>query len=97
MSRYYLRPAAEADLKHIWRYSVAHWGEERAEQYMADLHSAIERAAEAPLTGQQMRIGARTFYFRRAASHRIFYRETKRGIEVLRILHAQMDFARHLI
>jgi toxin ParE1/3/4 len=96
MSRYDLRPAAEADLKQIWRYSVENWGEDRAERYITDLRMAIERAAEAPLSGQQMKIGARLYYFRRAASHRIFYRETRGGIEVLRVLHAQMDFARHL-
>jgi toxin ParE1/3/4 len=96
MSRYLLHPGAEADLAGIWRYSVERWGEERAERYMHDLRRAVEPAAEAPSAGQQVRIGARRFYVRRAASHRIFYRETERGIEVLRVLHARMDFARHL-
>lgn len=63
---------------------------------MADLRGAMKRAAEAPSGGQRLKIGTRILYFRRAASHRIFYRETEHGIEVLRILHASMDFARHL-
>jgi toxin ParE1/3/4 len=96
MSRYYLRPGAENDLEHIWRYSIEHWGEARAERYMSDLRKALERAAEAPSAGRQVKIGARMLYVRRAGSHRIFYRETERGIEVLRVLHARMDFARAL-
>ncbi len=96
MSRYSLHPGAQADLEDIWRYSIEHWGEERAERYMNDLRQAVERAAEAPSAGQELRIGARVVHVRRAASHRIFYRTTADGIEILRVLHARMDFARHL-
>jgi toxin ParE1/3/4 len=96
MSRYVLRPSAEADLEEIWRYSIEHWGEERAGRYMNDLRKAMERAAESPSAGRKLRIGGRIFRVRDATSHRVFYRETEQGIEVLRVLHARMNFARQM-
>ena len=96
MSGYALHPRAEADLEEIWRYSVEHWGEAQTERYMHDLREAMERAAETPTKGQRLNIGSRTFHVRRAGSHRIFYRMTEHGIDVLRVLHARMDFGRHL-
>ncbi len=96
MSRYLLRPRAESDLEEIWRYSLEHWGETRAERYLNDLRKTLEHAAETPSAGRRVKIGQRVFRTRRSGSHLVFYRETARGIEVLRILHMRMDFARHL-
>jgi toxin ParE1/3/4 len=96
MSRYFLRPSAETDLEEIWRYTVENWGEKQAERYLNDIRKTLEHAVETPSAGRRVEIGGRVYRMRRSGSHQIFYRETPRGIDVLRVLHARMDFARHL-
>ena len=96
MSRYVLSPQAEADLGEIWDFTVKTWGEKQAEDYIRLLVGAIEAVAEHPRRGRpcdEVRKGYRRYL---AGSHIIFFRKTKSGIDVVRILHSRMDFEQHL-
>ncbi len=97
MSRsYVLRPLAVADLEDIWAYGVERWGAGQAERYLRQVQRVIETVAEHPRQGRacdEIRPG----YFKvPAGSHRVFYRLTTTGIEVVRILHQRMDIDRHI-
>jgi toxin ParE1/3/4 len=96
MSRYILSPRAKADLDEIWDFTVRTWGEQQAEDYIRLLVGAIETVAENPRRGRacdEIRKGYRKYL---AGSHMIFFRKIKSGIDVIRVLHGQMDFDRHL-
>ena len=94
--RYALSPRARGDLDEIWDYSAERWGEQQAESTIRAIQKAIEAVASAPRRGRSCD-EIRTGYFKYAAgSHVIFFRLTKTGIDVVRVLHQRMDFNRHL-
>ena len=96
MSLVVLSPKAKSDLSDIWDYSLAEWGIEQAEKYLRDLWTAMQQQARDPSTSvdiSDVRKGYRKFS---SGSHVIFFRRTPAGIEVVRILHRQMDFERHI-
>lgn len=80
----------------IWHYSAREHGLEVADEYIRELDDAMLTALEYPKMGadcSQIRNGYRRI---RAGSHLIYYIPHKNGIEVIRVLHAHMDAARHL-
>jgi toxin ParE1/3/4 len=96
VTRYLLSPRAQADIEGIWDYTAAHWDRKQAELYVRQLRLAIEAIARDPRRGRScddVRAGYRRYP---AGSHVLFYRLTDKGVDVVRILHARMDFDRHL-
>jgi len=96
VTRFILSPRAQADLDEIWDYTVKHWGVEQAEFYVRQIQTAIEAVAAEPRRGRPcdvIRAGYKKYY---AGSHVLFFRLTGNGIDVIRILHRNMDFERHL-
>ena len=94
--RYRLTPRAREDLEEIWLYSLTTWSLDQADRYHAKLVQAFEDLANATRRGRD--IGhVRPGYFKLASgSHFIFYRESEAAIDIIRILHQQMDVERHL-
>ncbi|MDO9460364.1 MAG: type II toxin-antitoxin system RelE/ParE family toxin [Alphaproteobacteria bacterium] len=96
-NNYRLSPRAEGDLEEIWLYTYSTWSLEQADQYHDEIMTAIAVLASAPGLGQMLdhiRPGYRRY---RSGSHFIFYRQVSDGgIEIIRILHQQMDFGSHL-
>jgi len=93
---YILSPRAQLDLDEIWNYTERHWGIDQAETYIRQLWQDIEAVAAKPAIGRpcpEVRAG---YYKFRSGSHVLFFRLSKSGIDVVRILHARMDFGRHL-
>jgi toxin ParE1/3/4 len=91
-----LSPRAQSDLDEIWDYSCETWGVDQAERYIILLRDAVSAAAAKPARGrpcEDIRVGYRKLA---AGSHVIFYRMAGSDIDVVRILHQRMDFARHL-
>lgn len=89
-------PLARRDLVEIWHYTAERWGEEQAERYLRLIDAAIQQVRENPFLGSdaaQVRPGLRRFP---AGQHRIFYLIGDRTIEIARVLHASMDFERHV-
>lgn len=96
MTSYRLYPAARRDLSRIWDFTVEHWDERQAENYVFDIRLAIERIAADPSRGRrcdEIRDGYRKFGI---GSHLIFFVETDSGIDVARILHQRMDPTLHM-
>ena len=96
MSGYVLSPRAKADIDEIWDYTVAHWNLEQAETYIRWIQAAIEVIAAEPETGRSCEAVRAGYRKHSVGSHIIFFRLTRGGIDVVRILHGRMDFERHL-
>ncbi|MEI9989893.1 MAG: type II toxin-antitoxin system RelE/ParE family toxin [Rhizomicrobium sp.] len=96
MSAYILAPLAEADLDDIWEFGADRWGVRQANIYAVQLRRAIERVAARPARGR-MCDDIRPGYHRiSVGSHVVFYRTMETGIVIVRVLHQNMDFDRHL-
>jgi toxin ParE1/3/4 len=52
MRGYVLTPAAQADLRQIWDYTAARWGEAQAERYILGIRNACEALADGRRTGR---------------------------------------------
>ena len=92
---YRLSPLAESDLENIWNYTLTTWSAEQAETY----HAAIVAAFEGLTRGDKIAriVDVREGYFKYAVGlHMIYFKQTKLGIDVIRILHQRMDVSRHL-
>jgi toxin ParE1/3/4 len=95
MKRYRLSFQARGDLDDIWDYSDDRWGSEQAADYLRQIRATIEMIAERPELGP-LDHALRAHYRRRAVgSHVIFYRMGD-VIEIVRVLHQNMDARAHL-
>jgi len=96
MTGFKLTLAAERDLKDIARYTQRKWGQKKRNQYLSSLDSRFAWLAEDPQFGKprdEIKAGYRSYPEGR---HVIFYRNAKENIEILGILHQNMDFKQHL-
>ena len=96
MTRYVLKPRAQRDLDKIWDYTADTWGLDQAEAYIRQIQHSLESLADDPRLGRpcdDIRAGYRKH---RTGAHFIFYRIGEGVIDVVRILHQQMDFDQHL-
>jgi toxin ParE1/3/4 len=90
------RPAALDDLDEIWRYTVEEWNEEQAEKYVHQV------AAHCHALASGRRLGVACDYVRQdyhksiINKHVVYYRNSKTGVEIVRILHEHMDVDRQL-
>jgi toxin ParE1/3/4 len=91
-----ISPRAQGDLDEIWTYTTKRWGIDQAEFYIREIGKRIEAVAARPAMGRACPEIRRGYHKYRAGSHVLFYRLIDGGIEVVRILHEQMDFGRHL-
>ena len=96
MTRFTLSPRAQADIEDIWNISVERFGVDRAEGYLRDIHGAIDALASDPRRGRGCE-DIREGYFKfPVGSHFLFFRLIPEGIDVVRILHAGMNFEWHM-
>lgn len=95
MISYRLSHQARTDLDEIWAYSVAKWGRRKAADYLRHIRLAVELVADRPELGGQHE-GIETEYRKRpVGSHVIFYRAGP-TVEIVRVLHQNMDIRLHL-
>jgi toxin ParE1/3/4 len=93
---YVLSPRAQSGLDNIWDYTEQQWSAAQAERYTRQIQESIEFIAEDPRRGRSCDDIRAGYYKHPAGSHVIFYRLTSSGVDVVRILHAHIDFDRHL-
>ena len=96
MTRIELTTEAERDLIDIFLFGVEHFGAAHAESYSSSLLAKIETAAANPSFGADYAFVRGSLRRYEARSHAIYYKQTPKGILVLRILHGRMDPARHI-
>ena len=91
-----LTPKARADLDAIWDYTVKQWNVEQAETYLASLGKTMQLLVENPGLGTRIdhvKSGYRKFP---AASHLLIFKVTSSTVEIIRVLHKNMDATGHL-
>ena len=96
MSRFVLSPRARDDLNAIWAYTARTWDADQAERYIRRIADVIDLVAGTPTLGRNCDHIRQGYRKHPVGSHMLFYRLINDGIDVVRILHSQMDFDRHL-
>ena len=96
MHEYQLSYAAEQDLEDIYAYSFSEFGEHRADAYFESLEISLQRLAEQPQLGIDVS-SLRNDYFRFVHQrHSIYFKKSKVGILIIRILGPGMSADRNL-
>jgi toxin ParE1/3/4 len=96
MPAFRLTARARQDLRSIGRYTQATWGREQRNRYLGKLDAAFHLLAQEPQRGRDcdyIRPGYRKYHVGR---HLIFYSQSPSGLDIIRILHDQMDIEAHL-
>lgn len=90
---YKISNEAEKDLENIWVYTFETWSLEQADYYFNLLMNEIEYLAENPKNGEDFNFIRKGYFRSRMKSHFIFYKINLKNnkIEIIRILHQQMD------
>lgn|SRR5690606_33339650 len=92
MAKVILRQEAIDDLNDNWVYTFEEWSEKQADKYYANLEFACMQIGKNPELGKEYDGINRNLLGLRTGKHIIFYQIiTKDEIEVIRILHEQMD------
>lgn len=88
-----LSEKAKMDLMNIWDYTFHKWSESQATKYYNLILDKIEELKEYPKLGQVINEVKMDYWKTRVQSHFIFYKINlkKNEIEIIRILHQQMD------
>ena len=87
MSQVILSPKAKSDLSDIWEYTLAEWGIDQAEKYVRKLWAAMQGKGCDLSTSTDISDVRKGYRKIRSGSHIIFFKQTREGIDVIRILH----------
>ena len=91
MPSFRLSAKALNDLKSIGRFTLKTWGREQRDLYLSKLDDSFRLLADQPFLGtprHDIREGYRVHH---VGLHLIFYRQQSTHIDIIRILHDQMD------
>ncbi|MFM2156880.1 MAG: hypothetical protein RL516_1629 [Bacteroidota bacterium] len=92
MAKFKLTNKAVEDLAAIWQYTSVTWSERQADKYYLLLIKSCEELAASPKLGKSYNEIAPGILGFIAYRHLIFFRKiSDKEIEVIRILHGQMD------
>ena len=92
MAKYRLTNKTVSDLTHIWNYTFEKWSENQADRYYKMLIDICNDLANDPDSGKPYHFITENIFGFRAGRHIIFYRRIDDNeIEIVRILHEQMD------
>ena len=89
---------AQNDLENIWLYTFKTWSTEQADRYYNLILDEIEYLAKNPDIGKDYSHVRKGYLRSKVKSHFIFYKINKKEnlIEIIRILHQQMDIENRL-
>jgi toxin ParE1/3/4 len=98
LSVYILSPEADADLEHIYTYTLDTWGKRQLVAYEGLMGTALDAIADNPnLIGHKERFDlADECYLYHVGHHIIAYRQKNWTIEIIRVLHERMDISAQL-
>ena len=92
MAKYNLTNKAVDDLTNIWDYTIDKWSENQADKYYFILLDNFDEIANNPDLGKNYPGVNENLMGFKTGRHIIFYYKIDDdGIEILRILHEQMD------
>lgn len=90
MAQFTFSPAARRDIIDIWKY-IAEDSADQAHHWRVRLHELLALIATQPRIGVEsdaIQPGTRKFPF---GSYMIYYRITRRGIQIVRVIHGKRD------
>ena len=96
MSKYILTNKALEDLSNIWNYTYDEWSEHQADKYYEILINSCLEIAKNPKTCKNYKGIIKNLFGFKTGRHIIFYREVDNKVEILRILHEQMDLKKRI-
>jgi toxin ParE1/3/4 len=96
--KYALSQEARNDLENIWLYTHETWSLEQADRYYRQLFDEIEYLSDHPNSGKDVGFIRKGYLRSKVQTHFIFYKinKKKNEIEIIRILHQQMDIENRL-
>lgn len=95
MAEYRLTPVARRDLENIWRFTCGLWNAEQADRYVDQFIEAFEVLAGSPRIGPTCDHVQRDIRRWPIERHMIYFRITRPGVAIIRILHDRMDARLH--
>lgn len=95
MKTYDLTPAAEEDLRDIWRYTCETWGADQADRYFDRIASCFDAVGEGRARSRSLDELPRDVRILRCEHHHIVWLAAARPI-IIAILHERMDFMQRL-
>jgi toxin ParE1/3/4 len=93
---FFISKKAVSDLEEIWLYTVEKWSVEQADRYYNLLFDEIKYICKNSKAGKSMEHVRKGYRASKVKSHIIFHRVLNESIEVIRILHEQMDIENRL-
>lgn len=96
MRRLDLTEIAREDLKSIRRFSQKAWGSDRTVRYMTELRDVMKRLTAGTVVSRNrddLRLG---LHMATSGRHCVFFEADESRILVVRVLHDNMDYPRHL-
>jgi toxin ParE1/3/4 len=94
---YNISKKAVSDLEEIWLYTVENWSIEQADRYYSLIFDEIDFICKNIDSGKSMSHIRKGYRASKVKSHLIFYRVTNDVVEIIRILHQQMDIDSRLV
>jgi toxin ParE1/3/4 len=94
--RIVLRQTAIEDLDGIWLYTFKAWSREQADRYHDLIYKEIGFLSRKPGSGKDLGHIREGYKSSKVKSHFIFYKYTSLEIEIIRILHENMDIPNRL-
>ena len=88
---------AVSDLEEIWFYTFEKWSKEQADRYYNLIFNEINYICKNVSAGKSMEHVRKGYRATKVKSHLIFYKIVNDTIEIIRILHEQMDIENRLI
>jgi toxin ParE1/3/4 len=93
--KYVVSDDALDDLLAVWEYTSGRWGEARADLYMDALTVRFAWLTRNTGLWQERSDLGEGIHSYPERSHVIVFRQTDRGMEIVRVLHGRMDPERH--
>lgn len=93
---YIISKKAVFDLEEIWLYTVEKWSLEQADRYYNLIFDEINYICKNLHAGKSMEHVRKGYRASKIKSHLIFYKVSVDIIEIIRILHEQMDIENRL-
>ena len=95
---YKISKQAEIDLENIWLYTFEEWSINQADYYFDLIMDEIEYISKNPKSGKDYNEIRKGYFRSQVKSHFIFYRINfiEENVEIIRILHQQMDIDSHI-
>lgn len=87
---------AVSDLEEIWFYTFEKWSKEQADRYYNLIFNEINYIRKNVSAGKSMEHVRKGYRATKVKSHLIFYKIVNDTIEIIRILHEQMDIENRL-